>query len=446
MYKLGRIGKILIVVLVLGMVAGTVATIAYYAGDRSTTDPFADVPAPVIGSLRYSDFTGKDVSSQDFRDEGSVFSTFTFDSASKWPGPDNMPGLLPEEIMNDGKYLGLGLKRLHKAGVTGKGVGVAFIDRPILQDHQDLSGNMTYTELDPEGNGFPYWLGAACASILAGKKGVAPGAHLYYFAVPYGGYYNEYARALEEVMKVQETLQEDEKIRVIAFAQGIDASVFSAESSQAPSGADELVSLIQQAKDQGIIVLYPGMAELDFTGTGCRIEEDRDDPGNYEIWSWASVKREITQKLRERRPRSWKDARKLLIQFLTEEPGLDSLQAEAINTLLYLMEFEKKTEDVDQWLARVGDYGTGALAVPVDYLTVAGISDPSAYTYFGAGHLSFATPYVAGLIALGVQVKPDLTMEDALEALIDTAIPFVSGHKLVNPAGFIKALSVTGTE
>lgn len=444
MYKLGRIGKILVVVLVLGMVAGTVATIVYYAGDRSTTDPFADVPAPVIGSRRYSDFAGKDVSSEDLTGEGSVVSTFTFDSASKWPGPGNMPDLLPEQIMNDGKYLGLGLEKLHKAGITGQGVSVALVDRPLLEDHEAFSGSMTYIELDPEGEGFPYWLGAACASILAGKDGVAPGAHLYYFAVPYGGHYDEYARALEEILTVQETLRMDEKIRVIAFTQGIDPSVLNAESSEAPSGAGELVRLIRQAKDQGIIVLYPGMAELDFTGTGCRVEEDRDDPGNYEIWSWAAVKRDITQRLRERQPRSWKDARRLLIRFLTEDPSLDSLQAEVINTLIYLMEFEKKTEDVEQWLARVGDYGTGALAVPVDFLTVAGISDPDAYTFFGAGHLSFATPYVAGLIALGAQVKPGLTMEDAVKALTDTAIPFVSGHKLVNPAGFIRALSVSG--
>ncbi len=430
MYRLSKAGKVLVAVLAVTMLAGFIATIIHYAS-MGTGDPFGDVPTPVVSSFKYADVSGQDVSFEDLSVLRNV-STLTFDRRTLWPPKDKMPPESPKEVLEQGKYLGLGLEKLHKAGITGESVGVAFIGGPLLVDHRDLPENMMYVEIG-EGETYPDWFSQACVSILGGKSGVAPGITLYYFAVAPGAGGPGYEEALNQVLRIQETLEEGATIKVVAFAGSLNAL----------GNAQRLRELIQEVSNSGILVVHQDMDEITFTGAGCPVDEDRDDPGNYGLWSWACVKREVTQRVREKKPRSWKDTRKLMIRFLTE-PGLDSLQAEALNTLIYLMEFEKKNTDMDGWLERAGSYGTGALAVPVDFLTAADPADQNAYTYFGAGHLGFAVPYTAGVLALGFGVNPGVTAEEILQAVETTAIPFVSGHVLINPAGFIRALMLCG--
>jgi len=71
---------------------------------------------------------------------------------------------------------------------------------------------------------------------------------------------------------------------------------------------------------------------------------------------------------------------------------------------------------------------------------VASTDSANSYAYYGSGGLSWATPYAAGILALGLQVKPTATPAELLKAITDTGTPFVTGGKLVNPVGFIQAL------
>lgn len=61
-----------------------------------------------------------------------------FDSRTVWPPPSRLPpGFDPEQIMELGKSPGLDLRQLHAQGITGRGVGIAVVDAPLLVDHRE---------------------------------------------------------------------------------------------------------------------------------------------------------------------------------------------------------------------------------------------------------------------------------------------------------------------
>jgi subtilisin family serine protease len=60
--------------------------------------------------------------------------------------------------------------------------------------------------------------------------------------------------------------------------------------------------------------------------------------------------------------------------------------------------------------------------------------------YSGKGGESFSIPYVAGVLALGWQVKPDLTADEIVELLFKTAYITPDDYKIINPVAFITAV------
>lgn len=439
--------KAVIVVLIAIMVMGTFGGLLLYVIPRKPADksPFADIPRPNIKSRKYADFSGMDLSGWDLSGAGSSEQTsecltYTFDSATKWPSAGKMPrGFSPGEAMALGKDLGLGLKRLHEQGVTGKGVSVAVIDKPVIRDHEAYSANLEYIEVKPDDakTGKTSFHGAAVASILSGVFGVAPEARLYYFAVPgdpqpYAGY----ADAMNMLLRKQAGLALGDRIRVVVVSRGADSS---------DAGAKAWAEAIKKAEDQGIIVVYPGMPGLSFTGAGALPGRDRDDPASYREWSWTSAKKEIALKLEKSGARSFEAARKELKRLLTSNPDLNWLQAEAINTFIYMMEVAKadKTVTFDSYLWSMTAGYPDTVAVPVDFLTVANDKSGVSYTYYGAGGLTWGASYVAGMLALGCQVDPAATPKTMFDAIRSSASPFGqagSGGKIVNPAAFVEAL------
>lgn len=432
--------KTVVLLLIAAMVLTPLVGIFIYArmGNESDEDLFANIPQPVIRSNRFLDLRGHNVPLADFTEDGDIFRTFSFDTATQWPDDENMPEPgLPQRLLAQGKYLGLGLNALRQRGITGQGVTVAVIDKPLLKDHEAFGSRLRYIEVGPgdsDGEGLSYH-GAHVAGLLAGKDGVAPDATLYYFAVHEGTTpYLQYAEAIHKMLELQDSLPEPDKIRVAVVAQG-------AENPSTSEGVLELFQAITKAREQGIIVLYPRMSGLAVTGAGCPPHLDRDLPENYEAWTWTRVKRDVAGELRARSADSWEDAVYILKQMLVHEDALDALQAAAIETFIGVAYAFMDYLEFHDWLAMVLDEAEQALAVPVDYITLPNAQDAQGYTYYGSGALSWATGYLAGLAALGVQVKPDVTEGEILELLWDTATPFDGSTRLVNPAGFIDSLA-----
>jgi hypothetical protein len=65
--------------------------------------------------------------------------------------------------------------------------------------------------------------------------------------------------------------------------------------------------------------------------------------------------------------------------------------------------------------------------------------DSPSYSYGGTGGLSWAIPYVAGVMCLGWQIAPQTTYSNLFELIINTA-SIKEGCKIINPIAFITAV------
>jgi len=127
------------------------------------------------------DLRGRNLSSFDLRGSLTDLLHANFDTRTVWPTADYLPKEFDwKKIMELGKNPGLGLRKLHDRGVTGRGVGIAIIDKVLLVDHQEFAGRIRlYEEINMKPNAAPEMHGSAVASIAVGKTiGVAPGADL----------------------------------------------------------------------------------------------------------------------------------------------------------------------------------------------------------------------------------------------------------------------------
>jgi hypothetical protein len=260
-----RKGDMVVRVLEFPGVAATFCRLGEFAGPFTLFELRVEGKAVDIGSERqvvlrtvddlskldsFWGLAGVSVAKLDLRDQLSSLGKWTFDSRTVWPGADRLPaGFDPARLLEEGKNPGLGVRKLHTAGIVGKGVGIAIIDQPLLRDHEEYKDAVVkYTEVDVAGVG-PQMHGPAVASIAVGKTcGVAPGASLYYFAVPMWKWVqNEpWAEELERVVALNRGLTNTPKIRVVSISLG----AFSERPN--PSRWKQAV---KKAEDEGILVV-----------------------------------------------------------------------------------------------------------------------------------------------------------------------------------------------
>jgi len=88
---------------------------------------------------------------------------------------------------------------------------------------------------------------------------------------------------------------------------------------------------------------------------------------------------------------------------------------------------------------------TEGIHVPASCRTTAQHYDYHArdsYIYWGRGGLSWSIPYCAGVLAMGWQIRPELTGEQMVDYLFQTAYVNGDGAKIINPSAFINLLVV----
>ncbi len=175
------------------------------------------------------DLRQADLSHLNLTDQCQELLKSTFDTETKWP--DSLPqGFEPGQILEINKNPGLGIRGLHKQGYTGKGIGVAIIDRPLLVNHRECRDRIRYySEVNVWPPGRADFHGAAVASVLGGRDcGVAPEVDIYFV-----GSYNfdvkkdengifvnstHTARALDLICEINARLPVDKKIRVVSIS------------------------------------------------------------------------------------------------------------------------------------------------------------------------------------------------------------------------------------
>ena len=177
-----------------------------------------------------------------------ILQTLTYNESTKWSDPT-----VPQLFMEKGKDPKLGIKDLHKNGITGKGVNVAIIDQPLALDHPEYKGKIIYKTFFPENTkvDISSHHGPAVASLLAGESiGVAPGVVVYYAAVPQWLRNSLYeVKALKWIMSVNEQLEENSKIKFVSV------SAAPGDETNRDHNRDLWKQTVKEAHKRGILVI-----------------------------------------------------------------------------------------------------------------------------------------------------------------------------------------------
>lgn len=298
-------------------------------------------------------------------------------------------------ILEQGKDPGFNIRKLHKQGITGKGVGIAILDNYLLKDHVEYKDQLKkYIDLGGYREEKPSLHGTATASIAVGKTvGVAPGADLYFLqdgTVPDSNEYGIYIlKAVKEVVNLNKTLPRENRIRVISYS-GSVASIYPDYKSYCEA--------LELAKKEGIFFVCCSMKkQYGFYHSGLE-RASGSDPNNYLSY----------------KPFDWN---------------------RYINMDSYL---EKKKIYPDREI----------LLAPYDGRTTADQKNNKDYSFFKTGCPSWEVPYIAGLYVLACQVNPEVTPELFWETALET------GHyvkidddrgtshtgKIINPSKLYAAL------
>ncbi len=305
--------------------------------------------------------------------------TYSFDMTF-FEGADD----ILKDVMEAGRNPGLGVKSLHEKGITGKGVNVAIIDQNLLTEHPEYKENVAkyYPGSFPE-EYYEYGSmhGPAVLSFLAGKTcGVAPDAKVYFACGAMGQLDAEpFAKALYWIIEENEKLPENEKIRVV--------SVSAAPEEGYMENAELWTEAVAAAQKAGMLVLDCRTTD-EYTGFIHSAYYDPEDPEN----------------IKKCRP------------------------------LYPDMETDFSNAYYKTYIYALSNYRTSARAYE---------EGKYFYGYDGIGGQSWAVPYVAGVLALGWQINPEITAEDMRELLISNCYIEEHGLRMVDPIAFIEAVENT---
>jgi len=219
--------------------------------DTGSSNSFKTI-RPIKSVKEFDDVRWKDMSKLDLSSNTGLPTTLNFNLKTVWPESAKLPARFePNELLRKAMNPGLGVRKIHKQGITGRGVNVAIIDQPMYLDHPEFAGKIiAYHDVGCGSESSMH--GPAVTSLLVGTNcGTAPGARVYYVAAPSWTKDAAFqAEALYWIIEQNEQLPKDKKIQVVSV-------------SAAPSGPGSPFDkhnkmwdrACERAEDAGILVL-----------------------------------------------------------------------------------------------------------------------------------------------------------------------------------------------
>ncbi len=230
---------------------------------------------------RFQGFQNVSLKKVDLKNEAEFMASMPFDSRTEWPEADSLPaGFNPRCLLENGKNPGLGVRSLHEQGITGRGVGIAIIDQPLLLNHEEYVSRLVRYDAT-EMAGFPPQMhGSPIASIVVGKNiGVAPEATLSWFAVPMWQKDNTgYIRALHLIFDLNKHLPKDETIRVVSISDGRFAG---------KKRYEEWQNVLNEARERGLFVVTCDTSDWRFGTLTLSEGGSPDNPQSYRIGKYS---------------------------------------------------------------------------------------------------------------------------------------------------------------
>lgn len=359
---------------------------------------------------KFADLRGQDLSKQDLSIiSADILKTAEFDTTTIWPEKEKLPAdFNPEKLLLDGKNPGLGIRELHQQGIDGRGVVVAIIDQGLDTSHPEYKDSLvdykTFGNIDVE----PISMhGPAVASLLVGKDcGVAPGAKLIYRAQP-GGDLSLFAQNLKDLIKINQSRADNERIKIVSCSIGYMAG---------KTDLAEWLEALRQAKEQNMIVVDANGSQIEMNFTGGGSLEDKDNPESYSAWFYQDMINLF----------AGNDVDDILLKLRAKRSDLKDIADEDLKKKIAALLEERQKRQSEEIL------------VPSDHRTMASSwSKKNQYMHQGRGGISWSVPYLAGIFALALQVKPDIKSEQLTDIIKETAIVNQQGLRIINPQGII---------
>ena len=320
----------------------------------------------------------------------------------------------PEKLLEEGKNPGLGIRELHKKGITGAGVVVGIIDQRISPTHSEFRDNIIsnseyYTPESADDTEVSMH-GPAVVSLLVGKNcGVAPGAKVVYGNINAAtdGFLG-YIKSLKDIIEYNK--HNEPKIKIVSVSKGY--------SYEEIPGLEEWIELKKEAEKSGITVVDVKYFDENFI-TGGGSKSDRDQFDGYEP------------------PLFYNDSHKKIPSVKDIERVVSALDESQRRK--FFDEFKTYQNFIDKHTDRLNN----AMIVPCDYRTMASAEGDNEYRYDTEGGLSWAIPYFSGVFALALQVNPNLTNDEFLRIVRKTVGQNKKGIKIINPKGIIEEVRKT---
>lgn len=198
--------------------------------------------------IRYLDFYKKGPKDTFQIPDIDTLITLSFNLSTKWDDDT-----LAKEVLEYGKIPPLGVKEIHKLGITGKGVNVAIIDQPLALNHPEYKDRIVkYKDFCPEEKKEQgSFHGPAVASLLAGKDiGSAPGVNVYYASVPqWLGDAKYEVAALNWILEINKSLKSEEKIKFVSVSAAVGDPNSRAKNHKL------WLETVKKAKEEGVCVV-----------------------------------------------------------------------------------------------------------------------------------------------------------------------------------------------
>ena len=333
---------------------------------------------PISSVLPFQDVRWKDLTNIENQLDSDMIRTLVYNEKTVWPLSYES---YAEEIMEMGKDPGLGIRNIHALGITGQNVHVGIIDQNLCADYHPEYADKIVEYYDTGCNTSDTEgsnHGPSVISLFVGETvGVAPDAKVYYVAAP--------------------TWTGDAKY----LADGLDWIV--KKNSELP--ADQKIRVVSVSAGP--------------SGEGSPFTK------NKELWDQA-YQRAVDSNI--------------LVLDCTSHHRLNSACYYDISNRNDITKCKpgwpnSATLDPDAY--------KDVICTPSSLRTTAEQFEKGDYSfrYSGMAGVSWSVPYLAGVLALGWQVNPDLSQEQITDYIFETAYIYNEYYRIINPAAFIEKIT-----
>jgi serine protease AprX len=240
------------------VIAVAVTGLLWFRHQRAEAEFYSFERIRAVSAVKpYDDVRWKDLSGLDLSGNPELIPTLWLNEKTVWPNPSRMPsGVEPGVILTNGMDSGLGVRELHRQGITGKGVIVAVIDAPTDFDHPEYRRQVIQaTSIGADVSVSMH--GPSVLSLLVGDRcGTAPGAKVYYVAS------SNVTEAVDWILEQNRRLPSEGRIRAVSVSQEQD---------------EKWRETCERAEAENLLIV--DLNQVHGWVAPCQLGKDREDPG-----------------------------------------------------------------------------------------------------------------------------------------------------------------------